>query len=79
MLAGLRFGISTSFSWRSHVLEFTEIILKYLDIYHFSVGVQRRRSVFNSHIAREISWESDLPMTLIPSQFKESMRFDSLY
>ena len=22
------------------------------DIYHFSVGVQRRRSVFNSHIAR---------------------------
>ena len=26
-----------------------------------------------------ISWESGLPMTLIPSQFKESMRFDSLY
>ena len=30
-------------------------------------------------IARAISWESGLPMTLIPSQFKESMRFDSLY
>ena len=50
-----------------------------LYIYHFSVGIQRRRSVFNSHIARAISWESGLPMTLIPSQFKESMRFDSLY
>ena len=30
-------------------------------------------------IARAISWESGLSMTLIPSQFKESMRFDSLY
>ena len=31
-------------------------------------------------IVREIilSWESSLPMTLIPSQFKESMRFDLL-
>ena len=48
-------------------------------IYHFSVGVQRRRSVFNSHIAWAISWESGLPMTLIPSQFKESMCFDLLY
>ena len=51
----------------------------YVVIYHFSVGVQRCRSVFNLHIARAISWESSLPMTLIPSQFKESMRFDSLY
>ena len=30
-------------------------------------------------IAQEISWESGLPMTLIPSQFKETTRFDSLY
>ena len=28
-------------------------------------------------IARAISWESGLPMTLISSQFKEMMRFDS--
>ena len=25
------------------------------------------------------TWESGLPMTLIPSQFKETMRFDLLY
>ena len=30
-------------------------------------------------IARAISWESSLPMTLMPSQFKEARRFDSLY
>ena len=30
-------------------------------------------------IAQAISWESGLPMTLIPSQFKEAIHFDSLY
>ena len=39
----------------------------YLDIYHFSVDVQKCHTVFNSHIAWAISWESGLPMTLIPS------------
>ena len=51
----------------------------YHDIYQFSADIQMRRSVFNSRIARAISWESGLPMTLIPSQFKEMMRFDSFY
>ena len=30
-------------------------------------------------ISRAISWESGLPLTLIPSQFKETIHFDSLY
>ena len=30
-------------------------------------------------IARAISWESGLPMALMPSQFKETARFDMLY
>ena len=57
------------------------VILVYynIGIYHFSVGVQRRRSVFNSHIAQAIPWESGLPMTLMPSQFKQTIRFDTLY
>ena len=53
--------------------------IELLYIYHFSVGVQRRRLGFNLHIARAISWESGLPMTLILRQFKETMRFDSLF
>ena len=36
--------LSTSLSWRSHVLEFTEIILKYSDMLH-NVA-QLLRSVF---------------------------------
>ena len=55
------------------------MIIVYHCIYHFSVGVQRHRLVFNLHIAWAISWESGLPMTLMPSQIKETICFDSLY
>ena len=60
--------------------KFTQYVI-YFNTYHFSMGIQRRRSVPGQYqdIARAISWESGLLMTLIPSQLKKMMHFDSLY
>ena len=66
-----------------HVIDNTVICFFYYFIYHFNVGVQRHRSVFNSHIAQEISRYrlGNIMGKRFANDFdtKEPMRFDLLY